>query len=211
MVLPFFEQYLKDGPPAEPGARDDLQSRPRTTGSASNDWPRRLRPRAAQRPLTPLYLQAGFGLGFDKPAAAADASDSYVSDPAKPVPYSAAPGAFLRRRRAGSTWLVRDQRFVDGRTDVLTYETAAADAAGADRRRKPIADLIAATTGTDGDFVVKLIDVYPDKVAAQPEIGGYELPLGDRHLPRPLSEELRAPDADPGQHAPALPFRAART
>jgi hypothetical protein len=76
-----------------------------------------------------------------------------------------------------NTWLVRDQRFVDGRPDVLTYVTEALPAPlkieGA-----PIADLVATTTGTDGDFVVKLIDVYPPQYPMQPELGGYELPIG---------------------------------
>ena len=74
----------------------------------------------------------------------------------------------------------------------------------------PIADLFAATTGTDGDCVVKLIDVYPPtRSRARPEMGGYELPHRHGHLPRPLSRELRASDGDPGGHAAALPLRAA--
>jgi hypothetical protein len=71
-------------------------------------------------------------------------------------------------------WLVRDQRFVDGRPDVLTWQTAPLDAdvtiAG-----DVTANLFAATTGTDADWVVKLIDVYPDSGIARPEMRGYEL------------------------------------
>ncbi len=78
---------------------------------------------------------------------------------------------------AWRTWLVRDQRFVDGRPDVLTYETAPLTAP-VKIQGAPIADIVAATTGTDGDFVVKLIDVYPSEYPSQPELGGYELPIG---------------------------------
>jgi hypothetical protein len=124
-------------------------------------------------PMKPLYLQAGFGLGFDKPTGAG--SDSYVSDPAKPVPYIPRPLRFGDRDRWGP-WLVTDQRSVADRTDVLVYQTGALTApvrlAGA-----PAADLYAATSGTDADWVVKLIDVYPDEVPSQPEMGGYQLPI----------------------------------
>jgi putative CocE/NonD family hydrolase len=96
-----------------------------------------------------------------------------VSDPAKPVPYLSRPVRFSDHDR-WTTWLVSDQRSVDGRPDVLTYETEPLTApvriSGA-----PIADLFAATTGTDADWVVKLIDVYPDQVASKPEMGGYQL------------------------------------
>ena len=74
-------------------------------------------------------------------------------------------------------WLVDDQRFADGRPDVLSYTSAPLDRpmtlSGA-----PVAHLFASTTGTDGDFVVKLIDVYPDDVPEEPGLGGYELPIG---------------------------------
>jgi putative CocE/NonD family hydrolase len=92
------------------------------------------------------------------------------------VPYLPRPVRFADYA-AWKTWLLHDQRFVDGRTDVLTYETAPLTAPikieGA-----PIADIVAATTGTDGDIVVKLIDVYPAVIPLQPEMGGYELPVG---------------------------------
>jgi len=96
-----------------------------------------------------------------------------LSDPAKPVPYLTRPVRFGDSDRWKS-WLVTDQRAVADRTDVLTYETPKLTApvriSGA-----PVADLVAATTGTDADWVVKLIDVYPDEVPGQPEMGGYQL------------------------------------
>ncbi|MGI4731709.1 MAG: CocE/NonD family hydrolase [Janthinobacterium lividum] len=124
---------------------------------------------AAQR----LYLQPAGGLSFTAPAT--DGADSYVSDPAKPIPYRIRP---IRPTYAtGSTWgqwLVDDQRPFSDRTDVLTYETppltAPVSMAGA-----PVANIVASTTGTDGDVVVKLIDVYPDEYAPDAKMGGYQL------------------------------------
>jgi len=119
-----------------------------------------------------LYLHAGGKLSFDPPtsSAATSAFDEYRSDPAKPVPFAPRPfdGSIWQ------TWLEQDQRFVDGRPDVLTWESAPLDGdvtiAG-----DVTAHLFASTTGTDADWVVKLIDVYPDTVPDRPAMGGYEL------------------------------------
>jgi putative CocE/NonD family hydrolase len=169
MVLPLFDQYLKDGP-----AANLPQAAVYNTGE--NHWDRLANwPLACERgcaaPLKPIYLQADGGLGFDKAAAG---GDSYVSDPAKPVPHLPRPVNFKDGR--WGDWLVSDQRGSDGRPDVMTYTTpvltAAMRVSGA-----PIADLYAATTGTDGDFVVKVIDVYPAENASDPKMGGYQLPI----------------------------------
>ena len=76
--------------------------------------------------------------------------------------------------RGWGDWLVQDQRSVDGRTDVLSYQTPVLTqpvrVSGV-----PMADIFAKTTGTDGDFVVKVIDVYPDEVATKKEMGGFQL------------------------------------
>jgi putative CocE/NonD family hydrolase len=125
---------------------------------------------------TPLYLRAGLGLGFDAPAANEAPFEEYVSDPAKPVPFRARP--ILPVGYSGAMtwplWLADDQREASGRPDVLVYTsdvlTAPVKICG-----QPIANLIASTSGTDSDWVVKLIDVYPDEVASQPEMGGYQL------------------------------------
>jgi len=118
-------------------------------------------------------LQAAFGLGFDRPNSAGVVADTYVSDPAKAVPYLPRPVRFSDSDK-WKTWLVTDQRSVVDRTDVLAYETAVLSEpvriSGA-----PMADLFASTTGTDSDWVVKLIDVFPDEVPSQPEMGGYQL------------------------------------
>ncbi len=100
--------------------------------------------------------------------------DSYVSDPAHPIPYMPRP----IDGRGWRSWLVQDQRFVDNRPDVLTWEsqplaqdlTIAGDVT---------AHLFASTTGSDADWVVKLIDVYPDSMAGDPKMGGYELMVAE--------------------------------
>lgn len=169
MVLPLFNQYLHDGPAANlPAATIYNTGEDRWERFA--DWPLACE-KGCATPLKPIYMNADGGLGFDK---GARGGDSYVSDPAKPVPHLPRPVNFDDGRWAD--WLVNDQRHADGRTDVLTYQTEVLTApvrlSGA-----PIAELFAKTTGTDGDFVVKLIDVYPDEVANDPKLGGYQLAI----------------------------------
>ena len=169
MILPYFNQYLKDGPAtALPAAAIYNTGENHWDNLAT--WPLACETGCAS-PLKPIYLQAGGGLGFGK---AATGGDSYVSDPAKPVPHLPRPVNFGDGR--WGDWLVSDQRGVDGRPDVMTYTTEVLTApvrvSGA-----PIADIFAKTTGTDGDFVVKVIDVYPAENATDPKMGGYELPI----------------------------------
>jgi hypothetical protein len=122
--------------------------------------------------MTPLYLGSG-KLSFSKPDGG---SQSYVSDPAKPVPYLPRPVRFADTPRWQS-WLTTDQRPFANRTDVLTYVT---EPLTSEVRISgvPSVDLFAATTGTDADWVVKLIDVYPDMLPERLEMSGYELPVG---------------------------------
>jgi len=169
MLLPYFNQYLKDGPAvALPAAA--------IYNTGENHWDKFATwPLACETgctsPLKPIYLQEGGALGFGK---ATTGGDSYVSDPSKPVPHLPRPVNFGDGR--WGDWLVSDQRGVDGRPDVMTYTTEALTApvrvSGA-----PIADIFAKTTGTDGDFVVKVIDVYPAENATDPKMGGYQLPI----------------------------------
>jgi hypothetical protein len=121
-----------------------------------------------------VFLQQGGGLSFAAPAGAG--FDSYVSDPAKPVPYLPRPIHISHEtgETTWQTWLVSDQRDAAARTDVLSFSTAALK----DPLKisgEAIANLVASTSGTDGDFVVKLIDVYPDEVGRNPKMGGYQL------------------------------------
>ena len=167
---PFFDAYLRD----RPGKPNTAPATVYETGS--NAW-RRL-PRwplacasGCPSPLRSLYLLPGGRAGFTAPTA--EGFDEYVSDPAKPVPYIPRPVRFADHD-AWRTWLVSDQRGVADRPDVMTFVTEPLTAplklSGA-----PQVSLYASTSGSDADWVVKLIDVYPDEVPGQPELGGYQL------------------------------------
>jgi putative CocE/NonD family hydrolase len=172
VLKPFFDQYLKDAAPKANTPRVFIYNTGENHWDRLAKWPLACATGCAS-PMTPLYLQSEFALGLQAPTAPAATADAFVSDPAKPVPYLSRPVRFADHDR-WTTWLVGDQRSVADRPDVLTYETAPLTAAmrisGA-----PIADLFAATTGTDADWVVKLIDVYPDQVPSKPDMGGYQL------------------------------------
>ncbi len=127
-----------------------------------------------------LYFHADGKLSFDAPdGTGANAFDSYISDPAHPVPYRHRPieetyGPGSR----WSTWLVEDQRFVDDRPDTVTWSTGALDSdvcvAG-----DITAHLYASTTGSDSDWVAKLIDVYPESYTPEPTMSGFELMIAN--------------------------------
>jgi len=127
-----------------------------------------------------LYFQSGGKLSFDAPQeTGAEAFDSYISDPAHPVPYRHRP--IEETYGPGShwyTWLVEDQRFVDSRPDTVNWSTGPLDhdvcVAG-----DIVAHLYASTTGSDSDWVAKLIDVYPEDYAPEPSMGGYELMIAN--------------------------------
>ena len=175
ILAPFLARYLKDDTSRPTAAAPVIAFRTGTnTWHRLPFWPAGC-DGACQPRATPLYLQANGKLGFDVPAGGSE-FDEYVSDPAKPVPFRARPSQPVGYEPPLSweRWLVDDQREFSGRTDVLTYSTAPLEAAVA-ISGEPAANLVAATTGTDVDWVVKLIDVYPDEVAGQPELGGYQL------------------------------------
>ena len=125
-----------------------------------------------------LYFRSGGRLAFEPPTAAESGDsgfDAYVSDPSRPVPYRARPILpTYGRGSTWSTWLVDDQRFAQDSPDVRAWETPpltedlvlAGDIVG---------HLFASTTGSDADWVIKLIDVYPEQHAADPKLGGYQL------------------------------------
>ena len=172
ILAPFLAQYLKDGAPKA----DVAPVMAFETGT--NSW-RRLQswPSGCDHgctiKATPLYLNGGLKTSFSAPRANDTAYEEYVSDPAKPVPFRSRPikpagGSYWAR------WLVDDQREASGRPDVLAFVSDVLNAP-VKISGEPIANLIASTTGTDADWVVKLIDVYPDEVASQPEMGGYQL------------------------------------
>jgi putative CocE/NonD family hydrolase len=157
--------------------------------------------------MKPLYLEPGFGLGFSAPSAAkgAAAYDEYVSDPAKPVPYVRRPVRWDDTPQ-WQYWLTTDQRHVDGRPDVLTYVTeplsAPVQIAGA-----PVVNLFASTSGTDSDWVVKLIDVYPDVMPNDVELGGYELGIAMDIFRGRYRESFAKPAAIPANQVEKYRFQ----
>jgi uncharacterized protein len=176
-LRPFLAQYLKDGAP-----KADLA--PVTAfETGTNQWRRLDRwPLACENGcLTasrPLYLQPNQKLGFGAPTVRSAYSE-YVADPAHPVPFRARPIQPIGYDpgQSWSQWLVDDQREASGRDDVLTFTSDLLTAPLKISGRAEV-HLIASTSGTDSDWVVKLIDVYPDQVASQPEMGGYQLSVG---------------------------------
>jgi putative CocE/NonD family hydrolase len=175
MLKSFLDHYLLDtAPPGKPFPAVVFQ-----TGSNRwmpiISWPPGCVNGTCQ-PLAKLYLQPGGSAGFVAAAPGVAGYDDYVSDPAKPVPFLPRPVHLQGEEgeKRWQTWLVSDQRDVSTRTDVLTYETDVLKGqlvVGGN----PIANLVASTTGTDGDFVVKVIDVYPPEMGREPALGGYEL------------------------------------
>jgi hypothetical protein len=187
VLAPFLAHYLKDGAPA-------MDIAPVTAYETGKDEWQKLQAWPVAPATKPLYLQPGLKLSFSQPAAGTasgatipvskasnsqpETFDEYVSDPSKPVPFRARPSQPVGYELplTWAQWLVDDQREASGRPDVLTYTS--------DILTEPlhitgqaIANLVASTSGTDSDWVVKLIDVYPDEVAGDPNLGGYQLAI----------------------------------
>jgi len=164
ILAPFFGFYLKGKGSAE--RPEALTFRTGTNEWVQHsEWPPKLN--VADRRL---YFQADRKLSFEAPSSK-EAFDTYVSDPSSPVPYRPRP---IQVRSGWPVWLVEDQRFVDRRPDVLTLEseTLTEDVTVSG---KIIAHLFASTSGTDSDWIVKVIDVYPEKYEADPTMSGYQL------------------------------------
>lgn len=169
---PFFAYYLKDK-----GARDFAQAV--TFEAGSNEWRRWDQwPPTSQTKVMNLCFGENERLMLDRQTAGTEGQlfDEFVSDPAHPVPYRQRPiqPTYFPGGSKWSTWLVEDQRFVDDRPDVLSYETAPLEQdvtiAG-----EVVARLFASTTGTDADWIVKLIDVYPEDYPQNWNLAGFQL------------------------------------
>ncbi|MYM24567.1 CocE/NonD family hydrolase [Duganella sp. FT135W] len=184
ILLPFLDSYLKDDAPAAKIAPVTAFETGTNKWRALDTWPAGCTTGCAIAPAT-LRLGANAKLNLTNSVPAPlnapsqkNAYDEYISDPAKPVPYRQRPipqfGYDEAKGQTWPRWLVDDQREASGRTDVLTYTTGVLSAP-VKISGEPIANLLASTSGTDADWVVKLIDVYPDQVAAQPAMGGYQL------------------------------------
>ncbi|SPE34142.1 X-Pro dipeptidyl-peptidase domain-containing protein [Acidobacteriia bacterium SbA2] len=175
ILRPFLDHFLKDGAPPMDTAPAMMFETGSNVWRRLPGWPAGCASGCTIRP-TPLYLEAGLKLGFAAPGAGDAGFDEYVSDPAKPVPYLPRPVRPMGydEEHPWPHWLVEDQREASGRTDVLAfvsdYLTSPTKISG-----QPVANLVASTSGTDSDWVVKLIDVYPDEVASESHLGGYQL------------------------------------
>jgi len=148
ILFPFFEQYLKDGTDAKLPVAYVFETGTNTWREYPSWPPKNMAPKT-------LYFRENGGLAFDPPSAESGASDEYVSDPAKPVPFVGYPATSVPQE-----YMVADQRFAASRSDVLVYQTEPLEEdvtiVG------PVSPkLFVSTTGTDSDWVVKLIDVYP--------------------------------------------------
>jgi putative CocE/NonD family hydrolase len=175
VLAPFLAQYLKDDAP-----KADIAT-VTAFETGTNEWrrystwpPKTEKGKAGKR--AQLYLRAGLKLSLEAPKAGETAFEEYISDPAKPVPFVRRPIQPMGYEESNvwPRWLVEDQREASGRPDVVTFIsdvlTEPLKIAG-----EPIANLVASTSGTDSDWVVKLIDVYPDEVGGDAVMGGYQL------------------------------------
>lgn len=189
ILAPWFAYYLKGkGKLQQPEATTFETGANRWTSFDS--WP----PKESVTKRN-MYFNAGKQLSFEQPKGGADQFDSYVSDPANPIPYRHQPIDSTFGGARWPTWLVEDQRFVADRPDILTFVTEPltddVHIAG-----DIVAHLFASTTGTDSDWVVKLIDVYPDG-QTDPKMNGFQLMIADEILRGRYRNSFTKPEAIP--------------
>jgi putative CocE/NonD family hydrolase len=175
ILRPFLDHYLKDAEPKSDVPPVSAFETGTNVWRRLPTWPSGCASGCTIRP-TPLYLSAGLKLDFASPKSSEPGYEEYISDPAKPVPFRARPiqPVGYSNGMTWPQWLVDDQREQSGRPDVLVYVSDVLDKP-LKISGPPMANLMASTSGTDSDWVVKLIDVYPDEVAGQPALGGYQL------------------------------------
>jgi putative CocE/NonD family hydrolase len=194
VLLPFLDHYLKDNAPAADIAPVTAFETGTNTRRHLKSWPSGCDAGCPVRP-TPLYLLGDAKLGFTPPSGG-PGFDEYVSDPAKPVPFRVRPtrSTGYETPARWADWLADDQRQMSTRTDVLTYTTDVLTAplkiAG-----QPMVNLVASTSGTDADWVVKLIDVYPDEVPVEPNLGGFQFPVAMEIFRGRYRESFETPKA----------------
>jgi hypothetical protein len=195
ILLPFLDHFLKDDAPKLTVAPVTAFETGANVWERLPAWPAGCESGCAPKP-TPLYLNGNLKLSFSEPKRGDSAYDEYVSDPAKPVPYRARPSQPVgySGRLTWPEWLVDDQREASGRPDVAVFTsdvlTEPVKISG-----QPMANLVASTSGTDSDWVVKLIDVYPDEVASDEEMGGYQLMVSADIFRGRYRESLENPKA----------------
>ncbi len=206
LLRPFLDHFLKDNPPPLGLATVNAYETGTNEWHGLKAWPSGCDD-GCNIVHTPMYLQPGFKLSTTPPAASLKGFDSYVSDPAHPVPYLPRPVHIEgdAGEQSWQTWLTSDQRDAASRTDVLSYTTpplaTALKIAG-----QPVANLQASTTGTDGDFVVKLIDVYPDQDGRDPKLGGYQLMVSADIMRARYRNDPTKPEAMPSDQKQLIKF-----
>ncbi|HLZ92856.1 MAG TPA: CocE/NonD family hydrolase [Candidatus Acidoferrum sp.] len=203
ILAPFLAQYLKDGAPKADVAPVAAFETGTDKWLRLSSWPSGCPSGCTVKPM-PVRLWWGRKLVLPGEGAGYGGTahpqlpdyEEYVSDPAKPVPFVSRP-VHTNDAAGGETWrkwLVSDQREASGRTDVLAYMsdvlTAPLKISG-----QPVVNLTASTSGTDSDWVVKVIDVYPDEVAGQPTMGGYQLMISADIFRGRYRESLETPKA----------------
>jgi uncharacterized protein len=176
VLRPFLDHYLKDDAPKMDVAPVTAFETGTNEWRRYDSWP--------QGKGRPLYLREDLKASFNRPwtndrgeeLEGAPSWDEYVSDPAKPVTnrIRPVPASGYDSCQQWPCWLVDDQRDFSGRPDVLAF-TSAVLKEPVQISGQPLVNLIASTSGTDSDWVVKLIDVYPDETAPDPKLGGYQL------------------------------------
>jgi putative CocE/NonD family hydrolase len=181
---PFFARYLKD--------RGEKPTEALMFQTGSNQWvPHKSWP-PKSAVTRKLYFHPDGKLAFTPPVEA-KAFDDYVSDPARPVPYRPRPITPTYPGQEWQVWMVEDQRFTQHRPDVLTYETEIltedVTVAGS-----LTAHLFASTSGTDSDWIVRLIDVYPEKVEKQPGMGGFQLLISGEPMRARFRKSFEKPE-----------------
>jgi putative CocE/NonD family hydrolase len=193
ILAPFLARYLKEGAPKGDVAPVSAFETGTNVWRRLTAWPSGCATGCEIR-RSPLYLGAGLKASFSTPRSGESAFDEYISDPAKPVPFRARPIQPIGYDPplSWSRWLVDDQREASGRPDVVAF-TSDVLAAPVKISGEPLVNLIASTTGTDSDWVIKLIDVYPDEVAGDASMGGYQLMVAADIFRGRYRESLESP------------------
>jgi hypothetical protein len=194
ILRPFLDHYLKDDAPRSDVAPVNAFETGTNVWRALKSWPSGCDAGCAVKG-TPLYLNAGLKVSLTASEAGVT-YEEYVSDPAKPVPFRARPISPTGYDSCAQwpCWLVDDQREASGRPDVLAFTsdvlTSPVKISG-----QPVVNLFASTSGTDSDWVVKVIDVYPDEVGGDAQMGGYQLAVSMDIFRGRYRESLETPKA----------------
>lgn len=192
VLAPFLDHYLKDAPPHRL-SNATVFNTGTSRWESFDEWPG-----TGDTEVKKLYLDEGRSLSWQNESSESQGSESYLSDPNAPIPYQLRPIRAIYsddpQRGDWRIWQVADQRFVDGRPDVLTFVSEPL-AEAITVRGNSVSHLFSATTGSDADWVVKLIDVFPDQDARNPEMSGYQFMVSGEILRGRYRESFSRPEA----------------